>query len=271
MIVLDHTDFQLAAGTVIGRDHREVPKNRQDGLYLVQDERCTVAVVTDGCGSGAHSEIGAQLGARLVAESIRAEVRRHASRDINWLRVRQDLLASLHVLARSMGGNLREVVSEYFLFTVVGVCLNAEYATFFAIGDGIVIVNGEVLILQPDEGNKPVYVGYGLIADQVDVDEQETRFNLVSSIRLDDLRHFLLGTDGAADLLGTADRLLPGMQKPVGNIEQFWTNDRYFRNGELVSRQLKLIARDWPKRGSQPGLLPDDTTLIAGRRMPAIS
>jgi hypothetical protein len=54
----------------------------------------------------------------------------------------------------------------------------------------------------------------------------------------------------------------------VGPLDQFYRQDRYFANPELISRRLKLISRDWPMSNPQPGLLHDDTTLIVGRRTP---
>lgn len=263
---LGHRNFEIAAGSMIGRDHREVPKNSHDCFVVVRNDLCTIGVVADGCGSGAHSEVGAKLGARLLAEAILREVNLCPSLGIDWQNVREDMLADLEILAHKLGDSLRKVVSEFFLFTLVGVCLTDERAIFFAIGDGVVVVNGDTHLLLAGEGNKPAYLSYGLLSGQVDVEEDETYFKVIADLRIEDLEHFLLGTDGVVDLMRASEEYMPGTSKPVGGIEQFWEQDRYYNNPELVNRQLKLAARDWPRRDPSPGLLPDDTTLIAGRR-----
>jgi hypothetical protein len=258
--------FEIAAGSIVGRDHRLVPKNCQDGIAVHQSDGIMVGVVTDGCGSQPHSEVGAKLGASLVCEAVRAEASFRGAERLSWQRVRQHVLASLDVLVRQMGGNYRRKVEEYFLFTIVGVLVLEQMTTFFAFGDGVVIINGQQNELGPFTGNQPPYVSYGLLGDSVDIDEQELRLNIVSKLPTDELEHFLIGCDGVIDLINATDKNLPGLDALVGPIGQFWERDRYFGNTELVSRQLKLIGRDWPKKDPEPGLLPDDTTLIVGRR-----
>ncbi|HTE58594.1 MAG TPA: protein phosphatase 2C domain-containing protein [Verrucomicrobiae bacterium] len=265
--MLTHSDFEFAAGSVIGREHRDVIKNCQDGFTVVQGDLCTVAIVADGCGSGAHSEVGAQLGVRLLATSICNEVRHRRSYDLNWERIRMDVLSQLSVLTRSMGGDYRETVNSHFLFTVVGALLAYDAAIFFAIGDGVIMVNNELIPgLGPFPGNKPPYLGYGLLPGNVDLAPDDLEFQIVAQCPLDDLESFLIGSDGVLDLRRVSQKCMPGISKQVGGIEQFWTDDRYFDNEELVNRQLKLIGRDWPRRNPQLGLLPDDTALVAGRR-----
>ncbi|MDB5184959.1 MAG: hypothetical protein JWN38_767 [Candidatus Saccharibacteria bacterium] len=266
---MSHQEVQIAYGSTIGRDHRAVPKNCQDDLRVVRTEQCTIGIVADGCGSGAHSEVGAQIGVRVLAECLEAEVRDRSGSDIRWPRVQQHVLATLDVLARQMGGNYRQVVEEYFLFTIVGVLLTDKDATFFALGDGVIIVNGYELTLGPFEGNKPPYLGYGLLLPDVDIEPDLVQFRTVCWLPLKAVQHFLIGSDGVQDLIDAETKCLPGLAEPVGSIAGFWERDRYFgANHELLNRQLKLISRDWPKRDPQPGLLPDDTSMIVGRKAP---
>jgi hypothetical protein len=269
--MMSHWDLQVASGSVIGRDHRTAGRNRQDDLRVVRTETCTVGIVADGCGSGTRSEVGASLGVRILAESICAEADKAGTASgLRWRRVQQQLLSMLDVNARLMGGNYRQTVEEYFLFTLVGVLLTDDYATFFALGDGVVIVNGKEYSLGPFEGNKPPYIGYGLLLDNIDIEPEQVSIRVIEQIPLKELRHFLIGSDGVTDLMGLAERQLPGMpDKTVGEIDSFWSDDRYFGpNDALVSRALTLIARDWPRHSPKSGLLHDDTSLIAGRRRP---
>lgn len=266
---MEPTDFQLASGSVIGRDHRLVNRNCQDGVYVIDSGPRRVAVITDGCGSGRHSEVGAKLGAQMLAESIYQASGYHTDLWVNWQRVRMHVLSNLDVLARQMGGNYRRTVEEFFLFTVVGVVMAGDKAAFFALGDGVIAINGEVVDLGPFPGNAPPYLGYGLIGDSLqDRSLGDQPFTIIRQLPLAELEHFLIGTDGVIDLIAQAGHNQPGSTQPVGGIEQFWTQDSMFANPELVSRRLKLIARDWPRHNPEPGRLPDDTTIVVGRRVP---
>lgn len=262
--------FELAGGSIIGRDHRLVPRNNQDAYTIVQGEDVTVAIVADGCGSSPHSEVGAQLGAQLVADAahVAATQTGGITERLQWIQL--DSLAALEAVMERMGDDFRRTVEDYFLFTIVGVVLTPETATFFAFGDGIVVINGAVSCLGPFPGNAPPYLGYGLLYERLDMAVTSGKqFEIIRHMPIGELDNFLIGTDGVLDLINAAEQQLPGMQQPVSGIGQFWQQDKFFSNPELVHRRLKLIGRDWPKRDPEPGLLPDDTTLIVGRRMPA--
>lgn len=259
-------NYELAGGSTIGREHRLVPKNNQDSWSIWRFDDMTIAVVADGCGSGNHSEVGAKIGVSLLGRLLRQEY--VASGAIRWQRVQQRMVSQLDVLAQSMSENCRSVVENYLLFTLLGVVIDEQSATFFALGDGYVVVNGEVISLGPFAGNMPPYLGYALLPGELAIDPDIISLRPIMELSVNELDMFLIGTDGVDDLVRNAQNTLPGQDKLVGGIEQFWQNDRYYGgNSELVSRQLKLIGRDWPLSNPHPGLLSDDTTLIAGRRL----
>lgn len=258
--------FELAGGSVIGRDHRTVGRNSQDAYAIVHDDQYTVAVVADGCGSGTYSEVGAHLGVKLVAENLRAQLRTRQT--INWDAATRQVLARLELLVSSMGGNYREIVEEYLLFTLVGVVLQPTNATFFGLGDGTMIINGTPLPLGPYPNNAPPYLGYGLLEGRVDVDPGLIRISPYTVTSIHELHSFLIGTDGVDDLIAHQGSRMPGTDRVVGAIDQFWEQDRYFANNPiLVSRQLGLIGRDWPRANPEIGLLSDDTTIIVGKKV----
>ena len=265
-----HADFQLAAGSVMGRDHRHAFRNSQDSWIIVHDSCCTVAVVTDGCGSSPHSEVGAKIGAGIVAAAVQnltgSYARSNWQSDFDWEWVSDMVTDSLEGLTYDLLGDTRQTVQDYLLFTIIGVLLAGRTAQFFALGDGVVIVNSESVILGPFPDNSPPYIGYNVAG----YPENPLVIRPVLEISLTALDNFLIGTDGAVDFMRSADRPLPGLNELSGPVSQFWEDDRYFSgNPDLVSRRLRLAARDWPKRDPYPGLLSDDTTLIAGRRRPA--
>jgi hypothetical protein len=91
---------------------------------------------------------------------------------------------------------------------------------------------------------------------------------------LEELHSFLLGTDGVCDLMQSAESHMPGKTEKVGPLSQFWQEERFFCNPDMVRRRLAGIARDVTTRSEagirkEAGLLTDDTTLIVGRRITA--
>lgn len=266
------SDFDVAAGSVIGRDHRLDGKNNQDAFHIVSAERLTVAVVCDGCGSSPHSEVGAKIGAAMTAESLARHARRLSHLGVTALleRARLDVLAHLRVLACQMNDSLSRVVSDYFLFTVVGALLTPGSSTFFSIGDGVIVVNGEALRIGPFPGNEPPYLAYALLTES---SSESLKFQMHRLMPTIEVHSLLIGTDGVAHLMEAAERNVPGRTEKVGHISQFWQDDHYLRNPDMIRRRLALVNRpvtkaDWASQRihKENGLLPDDTTLVVMRR-----
>lgn len=258
--------YEIAGGSVAGRSHALAGKPNQDAYAWLERGEILVAVVCDGCGSGAHSEVGARLGARICTARLAARLEEGAAIDdpALWRGLRGDLLAALRDLAGAMGGSLSQTVTEHFLFTVVGLALVGERGCVFAAGDGIAAVDGAVTRLGPFPGNEPPYLAYGL------VDRDAPGIEIVRAFS--GARSALLGTDGAADLASLARCALPGGGE-VGPLCSFWEDDRYFHNRDAVRRRLALVNREvtrplWDERRIERanGLLDDDTTVVVVRR-----
>jgi hypothetical protein len=285
-----HSLFRFAGGSVSGRSHRIAAKNNQDAYCLMCEGQWAVAVVCDGCGSGEHSEVGAQIGARLIAQSLFDVMRREPPQsdteetspvDVEvWLeQARQSALANLLSLSTGMGDMLW-TVSHYFLFTIVGALLTPTRAVFFSLGDGVLAVNDQVTVLGPFPGNAPPYLAYALLDEGVfrgnsTIHPDSLRFQVHQVMPMRELHSFLLGTDGVQDLMQAAERFIPGKAEAktelVGPLSQFWQEERFFCNPDMLRRRLAGIARDVVTRSDggmrkEAGLLSDDTTLIVGRR-----
>lgn len=259
------SNFQFAGGSMIGRDHRAVCKNNQDAWVIGDFDELTIAVVADGCGSGANSEVGAHLSVNLLVKELCQQFKING--EINWNHATRTIQSNIDILARNMKGSYRRVIENYFLFTLVGVVLDSEMATFFACGDGLLIVNGAENRLGPFEGNMPPYIGYGLLESELAINPNTVVLRPQITMPINDLDSFLIGTDGVDDFIDNQLVNVPGLDKKVGPIDQFWQDGRYFAgNPALINRQLKLIGRDWPIRDPNPGLLSDDTTIIVGRQ-----
>ncbi len=258
--------FDVAAASVIGREHSRTGRNNQDALSLLSQGDVLAAVVADGCGSGAHSEVGAQLGARCVAQAVLAVASEGTPLESAefLVAVRSRVLKFLRALAEQLGNSL---VGEHLLFTVVGAVMTPTQTLVFSAGDGLWALNGEVHPLGPFPNNAPPYLAYGLISEGAVPLEQQVL------VPTQDVLALMLGTDGAADLAKLSEARVPERDEPVGPLSQYWTDERYFQNPDALRRRLSLLGRESVRADftahrlvRTPGLLADDTTLIVLRR-----
>lgn len=270
---------KVAFGTVTGRDHVRGLRNNQDALAVQQSAQGTVLVVCDGCSSGAHSEVGSQLGARLVCSEVSASLAVfHDFRTEGVVeRVRQNMLEHIRRVASAMGGSFSKTINDYFLFTVLVAIIGTEVTDIMSIGDGVYAINGEVVTIGPFEGNAPPYPAYSLTGSSL-ADQRPgfLKFTLQETCATKDVTSLLIGTDGVRDIINIADRAIPGRTELVGPLSQFWEGERYFGdNPYLLARRLNQINPSQPVVRVQEdggivrfeGLLPDDTTLVVARPM----
>jgi len=279
--------IQYGAGSSIGRKHRVNGINCQDAFCVLQSPNRFIAVVTDGLslivGDGEEfptkCEFGANLGAHLIAKtvgelSLRIDMKRESSVLTSryfWQRIEDDTLAHLRTVALLFGGNLQEVIEKYFLFTSLGVLITPTTSVFYGIGDGNFYVNGTRIQLGPFPDNQPPYLAHRLLSSSRH-DFRDLQFKIYSVIPTQELKNFLIGSDGINDLIVSENALMPGRTETVGSISQFWQNDRYFTNPAAVDLRLSMLSDDrqkvdWDNRelNKFPGLLPDDTTIITGK------
>jgi hypothetical protein len=258
--------FDIAAASVTGREHSRAGRNNQDAFCVEACAQGVVAVVADGCGSGAHSELGAQAGARQVVASALRLLREGERVEGNGFLplLRERSLAFLRELAQSLG---KGCLQDCLLFTVVGAVVTPEHTLVFSAGDGLWALNGQVRALGPFPGNAPPYLAYGLIPDSL------VPFVPQALVPTAEVRSLLLGTDGVGDLARLAEALVPEREEPVGALSQYWSEERYFRNPDALRRRLSLLSRESVRVDPvshrlvrTPGLLPDDTTLVVLRR-----
>jgi hypothetical protein len=249
-------------------------RNNQDAYAWAYLDQALLAVVCDGCGSGKHSEVGAQLGARLIVQAMTRALASPAP--AFWRQVRHDVLAQLRRLAVQMGGSLTHTVQDYLLFTVVGALVTPWRACVFSLGDGVMLVNGDLIPLGPFPGNAPPYLAYALLDTQNHTTPAvPLAFQMQRLLPTTAVHSIVLGTDGVEAFLRSTTCPIPGKQVTVGPLSQFWQEERYFTNPDAVRRTLALVNREvvqpnWDTQclDRQRGLLPDDTTLVVIRRRP---
>ncbi len=288
--------LQIAGAVMTGRHHLGsglvVGKNCQDGAYWEQSGDLAVAVVCDGNGSHEHSEVGAKLGARLIANTVLAQFTRifagaqpdgklHKLPATFWRRVERDVCAQLRVLALSLttpGKSLTKTFEDYFLFTVVGAVVSPLGVTVFSVGDGYYAINGQLTELGPYP--KPPYLAFQLYETEDFHDKPElTQLAVRAEIPYGELDSLLLASDGLRFVISNEHALLPGKTDPkkdtVGAVSQFWMNDDFFKGPVNLRRRLVLMNSERTtinRQGKEaqlivhPGLLMDDLSLVVIRR-----
>jgi len=272
--------FEVAAGTVAGRDHSRVGKNSHDAYAWVQRQDFTVAVVCDGCGSGEHSEVGAKIGSKIALECIERHYRwspelfQYATMPAPGLKlIKRSILTRIQGLAEAMAGSYSENVSQYFLFTILAAIVDQKEgkAYVFGCGDGIFYVN-DVPTTIPSPNNAPAYLSYNL----VETNQPDPDLGMLWMGSADTLKSLLIATDGVQELARSFDKPIPGKDEKIGPISQFWEKDGHFRNPFSIGHRLALINRsvskvDWEKKAMSEahGPLRDDATLVAIRRRKA--
>lgn len=272
-------EFTIAAGSVPGTDHTKpgqpLWKNNQDAHDFQVEKDFLIGVVCDGCGGveNGYSEFGARLGARLVAKNLADFLAAGASlansTDEVLEQVAQRVTEQLKFVAE-MGTVSRlgrdAFANQHFLFTIVGVAVTKETTLVFSYGDGVFAVNGDVSVIPPYPENQPPYIAYRFMSS--DVDPSLFRFETRALLPTAEVSSVLIGSDGLVDFIAAADTPLPVSGKPLGPLSQFWEEDKYINNSDMVRRCLALTNREHTEDGLiKGGLLHDDTTLLLVRRV----
>lgn len=221
-----------AMGGVVGREHRRVGRDGQDGHAAVVTPRLAVAVVTDGCSSGQASEVGARLFAgvlvRLVEHHVRAAegalvpdaIARAVTEDL----VRR-LATVLALLAEDEAPEAARAVERFLLFGFLVAVITDDVAFVFGVGDGVVVTEDEVVVLDPGPENAPPYAAYALLAPEA---APEPRVHVVREAPGKPTRFLAVATDGLAAL----DR---------GELVALAGDARLAKNPSLLAKRLRVL------------------------------
>jgi hypothetical protein len=273
--------FELAAGSVPGTDHT-MPgqpgwKNNQDAYDFISGANHLVGVVCDGCGGvnkgHGFSECGARLGARLVTkamyEMLLTTPSLAESADALLEAVAQRVAEQLYSIAKMATrgeSDCDAFATAHFLFTIIGFAITPEHVLVFSCGDGVYAVNGDVTVIPSFPDNMPPYLAYRFLKNSID--PGLVRFDTRALRPVEDVSSVLVGSDGLTDFIRHADTPLPLLTTSLGPISQFWEQDRFITNPDMIRRRLALANREHIVDAViAGGLLPDDTTLMLARRL----
>jgi hypothetical protein len=281
--MLDSID--VACGSIIGRDHVTtgkilVGKSNQDAVCYNALEDIFVGVCCDGCGGSGFSEFGSRFGCNVIVNSVLHNLWTHRmihGYDRLLRKVKQDVVSSIHSVARQFGGNYTDVIVQHFLFTIVGVMITRKEAVVFNFGDGVFAYKYNSLDpavfhdLGPFPNNEPPYIAYNLV-ESSNTDTSWLDFKVAAKFPVHEMPNIMIGTDGVGDLARASEKCLPGRTEQVGGISQFWES-KYFDNPEAIRQRLRLCNAEITKLDREnvrivkhSGLLPDDTTLLVVKR-----
>lgn len=235
---------KAAAAAVTGARHLRASRNGQDAAAAWVGDGCGAIVVCDGCGSGAYSEVGSRLGARLVVASLAEQLAAGTGATDVWSGMRAGVLADLAHLVAAMKGDREAIVREHFLFTIVAAAWRGSDIGVWAAGDGAYAIGDRVVVLGPFADNQPPYLGYELLGEPI---QPHVAHADASAGRL------AVATDGVAELAAPFD------------FTALSSDPRLVAHPDALRRQLAILARsperiDWEARRIErrPAALQDD-------------
>lgn len=159
-----------AATCILGRDHAVLGRNLQDhAVVQLEGPARAVAVVSDGCGEGEGSELGARIGALVGGRSAMAALAAGAPMDDLARAVGAAVLAALAAVTDAVAGSDRATraafVAEHLAATLWIAAARGREAVVFGWGDGVVRRDGRVVVI--DQGGRPDYLVRALASGDV--------------------------------------------------------------------------------------------------------
>jgi hypothetical protein len=237
---MDTNKIRTATAAVTGARHLRTGRNGQDAVASWTGADAAAVVVCDGCSSGASSEVGARLGASLVIHALakRLGAGARAADAALWAAVRAEVVAVLAGLLERMPA--ARALEDHFLFTIVAAAVDREHAVVWAIGDGVLSLDGRTRELGPFADNQPPYLAYDLVGSPADATFEVAPAGTV-----------IVATDGAVEL----------------DLARF-ADARFVDHRDALRRELAVLARtgediDWDARRvvRTPAVLQDDCAI----------
>lgn len=153
----------IRGASVIGREHVRLARNNQDAWGFAEHQGASAIVVTDGCSSEKNSEVGAQLAARWLSQWVAQHGASEALNDDFAVRATKAMTAWLYRLAGSFEGELVNAVQQHLLFTFLCAVTFNGRSLVFGIGDGVVVIDDDIIRLDSGPENAPNYIAYRLL------------------------------------------------------------------------------------------------------------
>ena len=161
----------ISGGAKMGFDHLASRTNCHDAFSVKVINPYIVGVICDGCGSGAHSEVGANLMAQYTTNLLADAIYNRWMPDIP--RIAPMLFRHLiKFVQRNISEGITSsdplseaaFINDYWLCTILGFIIAPEKTLIFYAGDGSYRVNDiEQVIVSPN--NAPQYLAYNCVSN----------------------------------------------------------------------------------------------------------
>ena len=194
--------FTIKTGIVPGRDHILSARNCQDAVrwrkVTIGSDEYFVAFICDGCSSGKFTEVGASLAAEFLVTQTQSHLIGGLSVPVLSAVLYSDLRDYLDWLVNGFFMNPQDLsvyIQDYLLFTVMGVIVGADCALVLNAGDGVIIVNDDLKIV--DCNNEPPYPAYHLVDQKyLSPDRRNLPGNFdISIFKTAEINRILIGSD----------------------------------------------------------------------------
>lgn len=176
----------------MGSDHKFANINNQDFAFNLLNMK----VVTDGCGSGKHSEVGTQVFGQLFARKVLEYYQKGESiNESNFITVVDEIFQQMLKLC-----NESKFIFQNYCFTIL-VCFEFENEfVVYGCGDGYIIkesADDVITFEQLDDGEYPRYYVYNFIEDKSCLVEYKDGVTFsISRFSKEEYKNIGVATDG---------------------------------------------------------------------------
>lgn len=203
--------YSVAGATVPKSESYFTGAHNQDSLdrFTSPSGNMMVAAVFDGCGSQAHSHIGAHLGGRMLLRSIfdaveRLQADQKPLAGLDIVRIQENWGADVKQICEITGGaDWPADMESRFEFTMLGVIMTADETQVFHVGDGFFSINGKTTVIT-SPNNAPSYPIYPFLPG---VEAGPHWIKLEPVMKTTDVNSIVLTTDGGRYLTQEIDHL----------------------------------------------------------------
>lgn len=221
-------DSLLCFASVMGASHNK----NEDVLFSFVGQNIDLYLVMDGCSASPYARMSAEFFAPIFASSFDSllnvsEPDMNVVLDKAFKTALSKMAEMLSILTDSLGQNFRSIVSDFGLFTVVGMFVLRDGRTgTFCVGDGFTVHNSNITEYEAPVEGRPAFPGYTLHSDLV----LNYRLEMYSSSSM-----LAIATDGVGD---------------IPDLAAFFATE--FKGSGHLARTLRKLKY----------VLPDDTTVM---------
>ncbi|MFC1645475.1 protein phosphatase 2C domain-containing protein [Patescibacteria group bacterium] len=201
-------------------------------------------VICDGCGTMPHSEVGAKWGVAIISRLIVRELENKGN--VDWVLLADEVVESIEAAATGFqlaGQDVRGVINEFFLFTIMVVVAIDDKIVIASCGDGAFRIDEKVYKITSPVFNTPTYLSYRIVGSRCYVPD-EIKINVVCEFPVKDLKKgVVIGSDGLLSLLeGNPEELFhPALLRGEGTQLRIWLRSKIFDQANQLTDDVSLV------------------------------